>query len=88
MERLAREEPEHPLVQAADTSDPFLDMLGAKGAESEAAVRQTMENLKGQLTILAISHNRAMVQAADYVYQMEAGGARLLNEQDQSILIK
>ena len=51
-------------------------------------MRQTMENLKGQLTILAISHNRAMVQAADYVYQMEASGARLLNEQDQSILIK
>ena len=64
------------------------EATSALDPESEAAVRQTMENLKGQLTILAISHNRAMVQAADYVYQMEAGGARLLNEQDQSILIK
>ena len=64
------------------------EATSALDPESEAAVRQTMEHLKGQLTILAISHNRAMVQAADYVYQMEAGGARLLNEQDQSILIK
>ena len=64
------------------------EATSALDPESEAAVRQTMENLKGQLTILAISHNRAMVQAADYVYQMEAGGARLLNEQDQSTLIK
>lgn len=64
------------------------EATSALDPESEAAVRQTMEHLKGQLTILAISHNRAMVQAADYVYQMEAGCARLLNEQDQSILIK
>ena len=64
------------------------EATSALDPESEAAVRQTMENLKGQLTILAISHNRAMVQAADYVYQMEAGGARLLNEQDQSTLVK
>ena len=64
------------------------EATSALDPESEAAVRQTMENLKGQLTILARSHNRAMVQAADYVYQMEASGARLLNEQDQSILIK
>ena len=34
-----------------------------------------MEALKGQLTILAISHNRAMVQAADHVYQMSGGRA-------------
>jgi ATP-binding cassette subfamily C protein len=47
-----------------------------------------MEALKGQLTILAISHNRAMVQAADYVYQMTNGGAQLLNTGGQSDLAK
>ena len=62
------------------------EATSALDPESEAAVRQTMESLKGQLTILAISHNRGMVQAADYVYQMEGGSARLLNEQDQSAL--
>ena len=64
------------------------EATSALDPESEAAVRQTMESLKGQLTILAISHNRGMVQAADYVYQMEGGKARLLDEQDQSALIK
>jgi len=62
------------------------EATSALDPESEAAVRQTMESLKGQLTILAISHNRGMVQAADYVYQMEGGSARLLSEQDQSAL--
>jgi ATP-binding cassette subfamily C protein len=55
---------------------------------SEEAVRQTMEALKGQLTILAISHNRAMVQAADRVYQMRDGGAKLLDAASQSALTK
>ncbi len=64
------------------------EATSALDPESEEAVRQTMEGLKGQLTILAISHNRAMVQAADYVYQMDAGSARLLDAADQSDLAK
>jgi ATP-binding cassette, subfamily C, bacterial len=42
---------------------------------SEAAVRQTMERLKGRLTLLAISHNRAMIDAADRVYRLHGGRA-------------
>ena len=64
------------------------EATSALDPDSEAAVRQTMETLKGQLTILAISHNRAMVQAADHIYQMEGGSARLLDEDDQSALTK
>jgi ATP-binding cassette subfamily C protein len=64
------------------------EATSALDPESEEAVRQTMESLKGQLTILAISHNRAMVQAADHVYQMENGGARLLDSESQSDLTK
>lgn len=64
------------------------EATSALDPESEEAVRQTMETLKGQLTILAISHNRALVQAADYVYQMDNGGARLLDAQSQSDLAK
>lgn len=51
------------------------EATSALDAESEDAVRQTMENLKGQLTILAISHNRALLEAADQVYQMQNGAA-------------
>jgi ATP-binding cassette subfamily C protein len=64
------------------------EATSALDPETEEAVRQTMEALKGQLTILAISHNRAMVQAADYVYQMSEGGATLLDAQSQSDLSK
>lgn len=64
------------------------EATSALDPESEEAVRQTMETLKGQLTILAISHNRALVQAADYVYQMDNRGARLLDAQSQSDLAK
>ena len=64
------------------------EATSALDRESEEVVRQTMEALKGHLTILAISHNRAMVQAADYVYQMTDGEARLLDAESQSDLAK
>jgi ATP-binding cassette subfamily C protein len=64
------------------------EATSALDPETEAAVRQTMEALKGQLTILAISHNRAMVEAADYVYQLDNGRVSLLDEEEQSILTK
>jgi ATP-binding cassette subfamily C protein len=64
------------------------EATSALDPETEEAVRQTMESLKGRLTILAISHNRAMVQAADYVYQMADGGAQLLDAESLSDLSK
>ena len=64
------------------------EATSALDPESEEAVRQTMEELKGHLTILAISHNRALVRAADYVYQMSAGGARLLDDTARAGLAK
>ncbi|MCB1675056.1 MAG: ABC transporter ATP-binding protein, partial [Halioglobus sp.] len=64
------------------------EATSALDPDSEDAVRQTMETLKGQLTILAISHNRALVQAADHVYQMTGGKARLLNATARSTLLK
>ena len=36
--------------------------------ESEDAIRRTLENLTGQISILAISHNRALVRAASRVF--------------------
>jgi ATP-binding cassette, subfamily C, bacterial len=56
--------------------------------DTEEAVRQALEALKGQLTILAISHNRAMVSGADKVYQMTGGNAVLLSAAGQSDLAK
>ena len=64
------------------------EATSALDPESEEAVRQTMEALKGQLTILAISHNRALVQAADHVYQLGNSSAQLLDAASQSALAK
>lgn len=64
------------------------EATSALDKDSEEVVRQTMEVLKGQLTILAISHNRAMVQAADRVYQLSDGNATLLDAASQSDLSK
>lgn len=47
--------------------------------ESEDAIRRTLENLTGQLSILAISHNRALVHAANRVYYLRAGTVRLVD---------
>ncbi len=64
------------------------EATSALDRDTEEAVRQTLQGLKGQLTILAISHNRAMVEAADRVYQMAGGGALLLDTAGQSGLAK
>ncbi|MEM8561559.1 MAG: ABC transporter ATP-binding protein [Pseudomonadota bacterium] len=64
------------------------EATSALDRESEEAVRQSMESLKGQLTILAISHNRALIQAADYVYEMHESGAHLLDESSTAELTK
>jgi ATP-binding cassette subfamily C protein len=40
---------------------------------SEAAIGETMRHLRGKLTILAISHQTALVNAADCVYRLAKG---------------
>ena len=64
------------------------EATSALDPESEEVVRQTMESIKGHLTILAISHNRSMIQAADHVYQLTNGDAQLLDSESQLKLLK
>jgi ATP-binding cassette subfamily C protein len=45
---------------------------------NEAAIGQTMQNLRGGLTILAVSHQTALVNAADRVYRLEKGRVELV----------
>ena len=47
---------------------------------SEAAICQTLEQLRGRLTILAISHQVALVGAADRVYRLEKGQVITLDD--------
>jgi ATP-binding cassette subfamily C protein len=79
-------------IARALVNEPGLLVLdeatSALDRESEEAVCQTMESLKGQLTILAISHNRALVNAADHVYRMTGQAAELLDAGEISGLAK
>jgi len=53
------------------------EATSALDPENEAAIGRTMEALRGSLTILAISHQTALVNAADRVYRLQDGGAVL-----------
>jgi ATP-binding cassette subfamily C protein len=44
--------------------------------ESEAAICETLEKLRGVVTIIAISHQPMLRQAADTVYQVHGGSVR------------
>ncbi len=53
------------------------EATSALDPETEASICETMKVLKGQLTILAISHQEALMEAADRVYRIEHGVATL-----------
>jgi len=53
------------------------EATSALDPENEAAIGRTMEALHGRLTILAISHQTALVNAADRVYRLQNGRAVL-----------
>ena len=48
--------------------------------QTEAAICRTLQGLRGELTILAISHQPAVVEAADRIYRIESGEVVLVRE--------
>jgi ATP-binding cassette subfamily C protein len=71
------------VIARALVNNPELLILdeatSALDPDSELEIRKTVENLRGKLTILAISHQTNMVEAADRVYRLENGQATLVN---------
>jgi predicted RecB family nuclease len=63
LERLAREVPTHPLIASADAADPFLEMLGRKGTESEAAVLSALRLQVGGGEVVDLSDVRGSAEA-------------------------
>jgi len=49
------------------------EATAALDAESEAAVWSAVERLRGQMTILAVSHQPALLEIAERVYRVEGG---------------
>ena len=63
----------HPTLLILDEATSALD------PKNEAALCSTLEQLHGQLTILAVSHQTAITTIADYVYRLENGKATLIS---------
>lgn len=68
---IARALAHKPRVLILDEATSALD------PETEAAICRTLESLRGELTIIAISHQAALVNAADRVYRLCDGAAVL-----------
>lgn len=49
------------------------EATSALDAEGEAGICATLRSLRGQYTILAIAHTRALMEAADVIYHVEKG---------------
>lgn len=54
------------------------EATSALDPETEAALRDTIRNCRGEMAIVAISHQSALVEAADRVYRLEAGRSTLV----------
>ena len=48
--------------------------------ENEAAICQTLRNLSGEVTILAISHQTAVLEVADRAYRVQDGKVTLISD--------
>jgi ATP-binding cassette subfamily C protein len=56
----------------------FDEATNALDAETEAAICRTLEALRGDLTIIAISHQSPLVDVADRVYRVGDGAVELV----------
>jgi len=64
---LARAILRRPELLILDESTSQIDMA------SELQIRETLQNMKGQMTIVIITHREALIALADNVYQMHGG---------------
>jgi ATP-binding cassette subfamily C protein len=71
---IARALAHKPRVLILDEATSALD------PETEAAICRTLEGLRGELTIIAISHQSPLVEVADRVYRMADGTGSLVKE--------
>ena len=75
---LARALAHRPRVLILDEATSALD------PETEAAICRTLEGLRGELTIVAISHQSPLVEVADRVYRMGDGTATLVADETRA----
>jgi ATP-binding cassette subfamily C protein len=59
------------------------EATSALDSESEMAIARTLQKLRGKLTIIAISHQPALVKAADRAYHLQDGRAVLSSDSSE-----
>jgi len=62
------------------------EATSALDPETEASICKTLVELRGQLTILAISHQTALVNVADRVFQITDGNITLVSNQAEPLV--
>ena len=62
------------------------EVTSALDPENEAAICETLQELRGKLTILAISHQPAIVKAANRIYRIKNGEVALVGDRHSSEL--
>jgi len=72
---IARALVHHPRLLIMDEATTALD------PQSEAAICETLQKLRGGQTILAISHQPALLKAADRAYRLQDGHALFIEDQ-------
>jgi ATP-binding cassette subfamily C protein len=77
---IARALAHKPRVLILDEATSALD------PETETAICRTLEGLRGDLTIIAISHQSPLVDIADRVYRLSDGTASLLSDAERGRL--
>ena len=60
------------------------EATSALDPETERSICKTLQKLRGPLTILAISHQSGLIDAADRVYRMQDGIATVIVDRDDS----
>jgi ABC-type transport system involved in cytochrome bd biosynthesis fused ATPase/permease subunit len=56
------------------------EATSALDPDSEKAIGRTLQKLRGELTIIAISHQSALVKLADRAYRLEDAAAILVTD--------
>ncbi len=64
------------------------EATSALDPESEMAIGRTLQQISGKLTIIAISHQPALMKAADRTYRLQDGSAVLLSDRSEDCSIK
>jgi ATP-binding cassette subfamily C protein len=76
---IARALVKHPKLLILDEATTALD------PQTEREICATLQQLRGEITILAISHQPTLFECADWAYQVKGGGVKQVKEPNEAL---